>query len=1221
MKKSLALFCCLSVTAGALTVNCHAQLSTPDQQKNYDSVFGVKLKQRSYPYEVALIDSQPAGNVLVPGEQPVFTFLVKNNLAEPIRAADARVSVIAYGNVGDPTADYGNCWFPILYKKADLPDIPVNIDLPAKGSQLVTVSATLPETFGAYALVFDLGGPGRVFGTSCIRTFAPNPEKIQYPKYSLDHVVGPPVLDRLGVRAVRMEIGFHKRTDADYEKKMERLAGELKSFADRNITVLCTIGAGGEQPMNRYRPHLSADGVMLKTKYDMAWLPKDDGEFQYYVAALCKKFGWPNGPVTAVQLWNEPWEGISISGWGADMLRYREIYTAMARGVEEGRQAGAEVLVTGCDSSMNSLDKLFGDGRDDFLKWFDACTIHYQGMSCPVLYKSWFDRQGPNGRVKIWDTESWVANADDRVIAVIASNRAAGYDRSMGTCHSNISTPPRGVVTLPDGTKKRLDNYHVWSTAAVIGATQHFVGERDFRELLFKNGLPWVMVFDGLKNNAEDGTIVIVGNLTEAYGDNQTLFHRVRSKVETKRKELAAQLAALPATAPSDDPRRVAILQELYPLGASLDTKLTLPNPAGEFAMYDLYGNPVPAADNGDLLVPLSHAGHFLRANGAPGSFGRLLKAIAAARVDGYDPLALTAHDLTAPVAQKPALRLTLTNILNRPVSGSLNVTLGQLALDLPARVDLQAHETKDLLIPVTGGVAVTNNTYPLSVTFDAGADGQSALQENLRVNYVAKRTVSVDGNLDDWPDVLPQPVFAGADQGPGMMEAMWLPFTKFDTAQKPGLATGYLAHDDQYFYFAAKIADPTPDAGTYRFATRNMDDDFYPAHSMEYDTKETFQKIDFDWLHRDHSGARAAGALLKPGSKTERSYVCWVPVARNLGVDLDLPADATKLVSLYFHDFDQHLNGRGNSKIEVLDLATNKVLATANVKEYGPGNYLTFRLSGKVRIAITPNGWMETNLSGIFFDPDPAAKNPAGASAELAGEDLTTAGNWPEKYGKDGYHVFGTDPQIPAYAKCAPTEIIVKTDYYWPEGVRRYSYRTRATLPFGTNPKHDNVLLAFNVIPADQKPDMYPYPPGTMEKFIQYGDTDYEYSLNQVADEHGGGVEVWRNLVPGMPRKHFYARQPASPFDGPVKDAKLVVKYDGNTRVVEAALPWAEIPLVKKAVDAGRTVKFSFRVNDNNGPAMELAERRSVSKINLHTFHPHFMTHWANEVEFAFEK
>ncbi|MDR0534547.1 MAG: hypothetical protein LBH01_11400 [Verrucomicrobiales bacterium] len=1192
----------LFITISVLfAVSANAQMRSGEQMKNYSDVFGVEINQRNRPFDLTLIDSNPAGNILVPGEQPALTFLLKNNLDQPL-TANGKFNVIAYGTRGIP----GDIWLPELYKIADLPAISAAINVLAKGSQVLTVKAKLPETFGAYALVLDLGSQGKTFATTCVRTFSTAPGKIQYPKLSLDDSVGAEVLKKLGVQAIRMQCSYTPTTHPDYAKDMARLDEELKVFANNNITVLLMFMSGKtDQPLGRTRPHLNDEGIMLNTKEDMAWMPKDDPDFQKFVAAICKKYGWPKGPITAVELWNEPWEGISISGWGADMPRFREIYTAMAQGVEEARQTGVSVLITGCDSVTNTLDKLFPDGKDTFLKWLDACTIHYQGICAPVLYKQWINRQGPNGRVKIWDTESWVANTDDRVATVIATNRAAGYDRSMGVFSGNISTPIKRQVTLPDGTKKPIETYQVWSTAAAIGAAQHFIGERNFRELLFTNGLPWVMIFDGEKN-PEDGTVVIVGDLKEAFGES-THFHNVRGMVELKHKEaLTAKLSALAA----DSPERAGLQKQLATPEVLSQATLTLKNPGQEFVPYDFYGNKIDA--NGESIkIPLDHRGYFLRSNGKPGSFARLIEALKSSRIDGYEPLNIAAHDLLAPIVQKPELHLTLTNILNRPVSGTLTVSLGKLKLNAPAKLDFQPHETKELKIAVSGGEASPDNTYPLSFRFDAGTDGYSTLQENLHVNLIAKRTISIDGNLDDWKNVLPQAVYASGGQGPSLMEAAWLPFDKFSTSQQPGFATAYLAYDDKNFYFAAKIADNSPDPGTIRYEKRNDDDYYYPEVSYEYNREKTLLKTDETWSEP----SRKEAALLLPDSK-QHSFTAWSSVADNFAVDLSLPAP--QLVSFYFVDWDSYQFGRRVTQVEVLD-ANGKKLAQTTMSEYGSGAYATFRLDGKVRVLfknLSKRTWLSASVSGIFFDA-----NDGGNKIEFLHSDSKTGANWQAKYGKLGYHIIGNAPKYPAGVTISVPENVVKTEYRWPEGVRRYTYRKRPDLPFGSSPKFDNVQLAFNVIPANDKPDMIPFPPGTMDGFIPRGDTDYEYALNKVADANGGGTEIWRSQVPGMPGKNFYPRQPASPFDGPVKDGKLVVKYDGNTRIVEAAIPWSEIPLVQKCMLEDKPVKFTFRVNDNQGPAMELASSRSVSKKNPYTLHPSWVEHWANEVEFSFEK
>ncbi len=284
----------------------------------------------------------------------------------------------------------------------------------------------------------------------------------------------------------------------------------------------------------------------------------------------------------------------------------------------------------------------------------------------------------------------------------------------------------------------------------------------------------------------------------------------------------------------------------------------------------------------------------------------------------------------------------------------------------------------------------------------------------------------------------------------------------------------------------------------------------------------------------------------------------------------------------------------------------------------------MKFLLAGKVRVIFRGESFLTASLSGIFFDPATVAKTPPGATAAAPiGMDVQTGGNWQAAYGHDGYNVIGAPAAYPSYATVTVPEVAQKTKHAWPEGVRRYSYRRKAELPFGSNPnKFANVQIAFNVVPEDQKSDMIPFPPGTMPDFLPHSDTDYEYALNKVAEANGGGTEIWRCLVPDMPRKSFFPRQVASPFDGPpVKDGQLVVKEDGNTRIVEAALPWSEIPLVRKAMEAGQTIKFSFRVNDDAGPSMELAEGRSVSKLNPYTFHPDWTEHWSNEVEFSFAK
>jgi hypothetical protein len=953
-----------------------AQMTTGSEMEDFDKSFALSAQGWSVQQTACSLGA----NALWPGEEATFNFFLKPG--QPCKGS-VKVDVIQYGTKGKP----GDWWKPVVFKIADTSSSTVDVDLPAEGG-MVTVKPKIGDTFGGYALVFDLGARGRAFGATCVRVPSPEPGRVWQPTYAMDlgwpHEMSPVVFNvfkRLGVKGARTEGGYNTIGDAHVDWAMAN-----------DLTLMLTVGCGGtpgqQQPLGRGRPWLRENGEMIEgVKEDLAWLPSFDPEFKRYLKDVLLQHGWPKGPINAVELWNEPWEGVSISGWAADIPRYRELYTVMAEAVLEARkEAGVKVLIGGACSSANTRDKLFCDGTDTFLPWLDFVSIHYQPLSAdPVLEPKWMNRQGEYGRVKVWDTESWVANSDDRVAAVIASMRAMGQDRAAGIYAGNVFTSQKPRIK-----DQEYAVAQVWAPGAAVAASQKFIGQRAFKEILFKNGLPWVFVFDGLPKlvgqertgpvNPDDGTVVIVGDLGGSYDRNRTLFRSV---------------------------------------GLTKDARMELGDGGGQFVLYDFYANPLPSRD-GQITVPLNELGYFLRSDGRPGSFQKLLAAIAKGNITGLEPVEIIAHDLTAPIATQPKLRFKITNVLNRPVSGKLSVNVDGLSLDpVEQTVSLRAQESREVSVNVLGGTATTDNNYKLLATFDAGADGAKKHAELIHANVIAKRTIIVDGNLDDWRGVIPQ---TGAQMvGVNQTEKAYLPFLNWDRQGGGGAVTAWLAHDDKFFYFAAKV--PHMD-DLIRYETRNDDEFFYP-------------------------------------------------------------------------------------------------------------------------------------------------------------EKVTSKG----------------------------------TELTWPEGVRRFSYRKDFDIPSG-NGKH-NVQIAFNAIPPEQKAQLQ-YPPGTMPHFCAYFDTDYEFALNKVGETSGGGTEIFCLQRPGMMRKHFFPRQPKAVVDGgPVKGAaKLVVQ--GN--LVECAIPWSELPEVKQRLDAGQTVKFSFRVNDGGG-AFELAAGRSVSKDNPLSFHNDWSTHWANEVEFGFER
>ena len=374
----------------------HAQMKEPYEWIGYENVMGVKNGLRHYDYDIKTIYSSAPANVFWPGEKVKFTFQLISN-TEDFIDVNASIYVIHYGARGVPN----DIWLPEMYKIEELQTISTPVKISPNGYIDMEILPEIPDIFGGYAIVFDLGKYGRRLATSFVRSMKPSPVKMQYPKQSLDDL-GVDFLSRIGVQAIRYGASYCPTTMSNYQNEMRRMDAEMKRYKDNNITVLLMFGEGQSQtPLGTQRSFLDENGVYKRTKQDYSWLPSLDEDFKKYVKELCLKHGWPNGPVTAVSLWNEPWEGISISGWQADMLRYREIYKAMAEGVMEARKEGVDVLIGGCDSNSNAWDKLFSDGTMDMLPFFDFLSIHYQGMESPVLYPEWNNRKDHKGRVLI----------------------------------------------------------------------------------------------------------------------------------------------------------------------------------------------------------------------------------------------------------------------------------------------------------------------------------------------------------------------------------------------------------------------------------------------------------------------------------------------------------------------------------------------------------------------------------------------------------------------------------------------------------------------------------------------------------------------------------------------------------------------------------------------------------------------------------------------------
>lgn len=815
------------------SVTGESQMVTGSDMPGYAEAFGLTPAQVSNVVSVKQVGVRTrngeGANVLWQGESALLEFEVQN-LTDRAQNLRGIVETIRYRT----EVQVGDWWVPHVYRLGVAGKVPVTVSLPPHGTAKLQVQPQIPETFGGYVLVFDFGEAGRAFGAALVRVPRPDEGAVFLPTFALDmpwpHEMSEAVMAtfyKLGIKGCRLGIGYVPTTWQRFEEQLRQFDEWLGWARKYDITVMLTIGEGGApMPLGRPRPHLNDRDEMLDTKSDYAWLPEYDEDFQKWTQAVVERYGWPRGMVNAVELWNEPWEGLSISGWGADMPRYRELYTRMAMGVEGARaKAGVRVLIGGACSSSNTRDKLFCDGTDTFLKWLDFVSIHYQPLAAdPALVPEWRNRESPYGTVQVWDTESWVANSEDRVAAVIASMRAQGQQRTAGVYHGNVYTP----VVLQDS--PRVGITQVWSPAAAVAACQKFIGQRAFREILFKNGLPWIFVFDGLRNK-DDGTVVVVGDLRGVYDPDSILFRNVLGL--SNRQEVKRVQEQLQSVAPTDTERRSRLKEAIRRAMVLRNARMILPDPQREFLTFDHYGNPLPARAN-QIVIPLDGRGYYLRTTGRPGSFRRLLASLRQARIEGIEPVEIVLRDFLAPLREQPALRITVTNVLNRPVRGTLWVNLTGAQLERKAiPLSLKPHETRQMSLKVRQASPSPMNLYPCTVRFEAGSDGMAEHQETLRVNLIARKTIQVDGDLQDWADVLPQ-FLQGEGIGVSSTEQAYQPFKPLPQSQGEQFAVLYFACDAENFYLAAKIADPTPYEGNVRFDTRDDDAYYYPPVCYE---------------------------------------------------------------------------------------------------------------------------------------------------------------------------------------------------------------------------------------------------------------------------------------------------------------------------------------------------------------------------------------------------
>ena len=653
----------------------------------------------------------------------------------------------------------------------------------------------VPARFGTYALVLTRGPMRRFLATVCR---VPRPRENgtieNVPILGEGQMLNDPEsyvtralqYQRMGVRGWRSELSWSEEADGRYDwNRYDKLFAAAEKAGCR---VMVTLGGhsgwkwtfGEPTPAAGWRP----DSGGYWGTGDWVCKPELYPRYGKWITAFCERY-WKGGrgPLWGLENYNEPWEGGGISGWARDLRQYRAVQKLIA---ESARRVSPDIRLLAASSIMNTEDKFFSDGSREFDRYLDIFTDHY--VTPPMCYGPLVARA--HGKESM-ETETWFVNSEFLLPQGVAQFMAAGQ-RRLSPWHPRVLFDP-----LP-GTN---DPYFIPTpVVAATAALNYFLTGKPFEKIVFRNHLPWAFQFG--KDDDPAGLLIVFGQLVPISG--------------------------------SDPKDRLWTQVDSAPGGT-----LRIDNADGLLRFFDLAGNPAHEGKK-TVELPMSVEPTYIACNQGPAAAA---KRLAAARIDNKRPVEILPHDFTAPVGKGGELVVELHNCLNRPLRGELAVETAEgLQLQQPRQtVELAAGERRAARFSIAAAAPNPVNAWPCRFRFSSDAGGAEH-RETLSATIIPKRTIKIDGNLDDWRDV-PGVTVVGKSQKAEPTELLRRPWLQIKDAEPKGnFAQFKLAWDENNLYVAAMVHDPTEQTkGLAPMGGRNEDHYFHTALS---DTQSPYKEF-----------------------------------------------------------------------------------------------------------------------------------------------------------------------------------------------------------------------------------------------------------------------------------------------------------------------------------------------------------------------------------------
>ncbi len=423
------------------------------------------------------------------------------------------------------------------------------------------------------------------------------------------------------------------------------------------------------------------------------------------------------------------------------------------------------------------------------------------------------------------ETETWIGNTPDSLIATATHFTAAGQQQVNPNHPSQLIWGGNGSGPM--------------CTPAVVAANYflYFIAGKHFSRVVFLDHLPWLYEWtDGKTTN-----YILAGDRHLLNDQAVTMYDQIRA-----------------------------------------DGTLELDSLKGKLKATDAFGNLYPLK-KGKYLLPCSYTSVYLDAPGLDPA--KVIDAVSKAKMTGVKPVEIFADDFTAPINKAKTVDVTLHNVLNRAVSGTLTFTPPasiKLTTAMLA-VTLAAGEEKRFSLPIAGATVNPANAYEFTYAFKGDA-GSATLKEVLHVNTLTKGTPTIDGDLSDWNDAVPVITF-GQDLKRDLAERAWRPWEQEKDVTK-GLTEVRLKWDATNLYIA--VRDRNKDWSTKPRLSTRKDDDYFGTGDMAHTyVKDMWDALPFTGscvqvgiglgLHKAGFGpATTAPARMLADDDTDYEYDFW---------------------------------------------------------------------------------------------------------------------------------------------------------------------------------------------------------------------------------------------------------------------------------------------------------------------------------------------------------